>query len=72
MPSTVKYASFLVRLWRRCPPDASTPVGEWHGEVEYIQTGMKCEFNEMEELLKFLTQCTAYPSTWHSLDSSFD
>lgn len=54
MSTTIEYASLLIRLWRS---DGTNPLegsGEWHSEVEHIQTGERWEFVTLEELLDFL------------------
>ncbi len=66
--SVVEYASFFVRLCRRRSPGADTSPAEWHGEVEHVQTGMRWEFDNAEDLLAFLTQKVTHPSTWHTAE----
>ncbi len=65
MTYPVEYASFFVRLWRSHHAEEDTSMGEWHGEVEHVQTGMKWEFDNVDELLAFLARQFAHPSTWH-------
>ncbi len=65
MSSTVKYASFFVRLWWRRPPHEDAATAEWHGEVEHVQTGMKWQFDNIDDLLAFLSRQFTHPGTWH-------
>ncbi len=65
MSSTVKYASFFVRLWWRRPPHADAATAEWHGEVEHVQTGMKWQFDNIDDLLAFLSRQFTHLGTWH-------
>ena len=48
---TESYMSFLVRLWRDHPA-SDQPC--WQGEIEHIQTGTRCRFSSLEELLALL------------------
>ncbi len=52
MSTPVEYASFLIRLWREARA-AGMPAGEWHSEIEHIQSGRRWTFDTMEELLDF-------------------
>lgn len=67
MSTSVQYASFLIRLWREDSPGDTSP--EWRGEVEHIQSGQRCTFSTLDEMLGFLRQL-AEDST--SLRSSLD
>lgn len=58
MPTRPTYASFLVRLWREGDPERGIPAADWQGEVQHIQTGQRCSFATLEELLGFLRQAT--------------
>lgn len=48
---TLEYSSFLIRLWREVNAP-QVPAGEWHGEVEHIQSG-RCWTLEAVEALYF-------------------
>lgn len=50
----MRYASFLVRLWREEDPERSGRLGDWQGEVEHIQSGQRWAFAGLDELLGFL------------------
>lgn len=54
MVSTIRYASFLIRVWREEHADAAGTVGDWQSEVEHIQSGKRWAFESMDELLDFL------------------
>jgi hypothetical protein len=41
-----------MRFWRE--DYGGKPEKNWHGEVESIQTGQKWQFNNLEELFRFL------------------
>lgn len=56
MTTSIEYASFLIRLWRRVGGDPLGPSADWHSEVEYIQTGERWDFATLEELFDFLRQ----------------
>jgi hypothetical protein len=53
------YMSFLVRLWR--DHLGTDQLSAWHGEIELIQTGTRCSFCTLGELLAFMQQLTAAP-----------
>jgi hypothetical protein len=53
------YKSFLVRLWRDHPGDDRP--GDWHGEIEHVQTGARWSFSTLCELLAFLHQAVVVP-----------
>lgn len=46
------YNSYLVRFWRE--GDREKPEGEWHGEVESVQTGHKWQFHHLIEMMQFI------------------
>lgn len=54
MPTSIQYASFLIRLWREHDPRVPASPAEWQGEVEHIQSGQKWRFARIEEALEFL------------------
>jgi hypothetical protein len=53
------YTSFLVRAWRDQPGDERP--GDWHGEIECVQTGTRWSFSTRGELLAFLQQAMVAP-----------
>ena len=58
VPSSIEYASFLLRLWRETIADGGDVTGAWHIEVEHIQTGERQDFSTLDELVAFLRQKT--------------
>lgn len=54
MPTSIEYASFLIRIWRKGETQDSATHGEWLSDVEHIQTGERWGFNTLQELLDFL------------------
>jgi hypothetical protein len=56
MPSSIEYASFLIRLWRDQPPQADKLLPAWQAEVEHIQSGQHWSFVTFEDLISFLYQ----------------
>ena len=54
-----QYASFLVRLWRTAEPESDGSSGDWQGEVEHIQSGLRVTFASPVQLLQFLSQALA-------------
>lgn len=48
------YESFLVRIWRKQGTNAQE--GQWHGEIEQIQNGLRWAFHTLPDLLAFLQQ----------------
>ena len=72
MPTSIEYASFLIRVWREATPPPSPPelggtegrrveAPDWCGEVEHIQTGERWTFSTLDELLGFLRWQTENP-----------
>ena len=55
------YASFLIRRW--CDPHSQNEIGDWHAEVECIQTGMRWGFSAPADLFAFLERAIAAPQT---------
>lgn len=53
------YMSFLVRLWR--DHLGSDRPGCWQCELEHVQTGTRCRFSTLDELLAFLRQAAITP-----------
>lgn len=51
---TESYRSFVVRLWYE-------QDGEWHGEVEHIQSGNRLSFAALAHLLAFFQLAVAVP-----------
>jgi hypothetical protein len=49
------YSSFLLRLWQVPANDEHA----WRILLENVQTGEKCGFGNLEELLDYLSQVTA-------------
>ena len=47
---TVEHHSFLIRIWRETTKSLA-PFGEWHGEVQHIQSGCCWTFDAVESLL---------------------
>jgi len=47
---TVEHHSYLVRIWRDTTIGL-TPYGEWHGDVEHIQSGCCWVFASVESFL---------------------
>jgi hypothetical protein len=58
MTFSIKYASFMLRLWSRRNQELPQPSYEWQGEVEHIQSGQKWNFDNFEDLAAFLRQRT--------------
>jgi hypothetical protein len=58
---TVEYRSFLIRLWREVDVD-NAPAGEWHGEVEHIQSGQCWNLEAAEALLDLISMQAHGPS----------
>ena len=54
MTPSVKYTSFLLRLWHE--NESQGQAGDWQGEIENIQSGQKWKFEKASELLEFLRQ----------------
>lgn len=54
MPTSIQYASFLIRLWREGAIGVEDRTAGWHGEDEHIQTGERWEFDTLERMLDFL------------------
>lgn len=50
---TVEHHSFLVRIWRETTKSLA-PLGEWHGEVQHIQSGCRWTFDSIEEYLALI------------------
>lgn len=49
------YLSFILRIWReRDLERPDSPLGEWQGEVEHIQTGERRSFNSIDAVVDFL------------------
>lgn len=49
----VEHHSFLIRIWRDTNSNL-TQHGEWHGEVEHIQSGCQWTFDEVEQYLALI------------------
>jgi hypothetical protein len=58
VPSSIEYASFLIRLWRETIAGVGDMTGAWHIGVEHIQTGERQDFSTLDELVAFLHQKT--------------
>jgi hypothetical protein len=58
---TVEYRSFLIRLWREIDA-GQAPAGEWHGEVEHIQSGRRWNLEAVEALLELISMQAHGPS----------
>ena len=58
VPSSIEYASFLLRLWRETSADAGNVSRAWHVGVEHIQTGERWDFSRLDEFVAFLRQKT--------------
>lgn len=56
-----EYMSFLVRLWRD-HLGGDGPCG-WRCEAEHVQTGMRCRFSSLDQLLTFLRQAASAPES---------
>lgn len=54
MPSSIQYASFLIRLRRETGAEADHLTTDWHCEVEHIQSGLRWTFDTVAQLLDFL------------------
>ena len=61
MNPRVRYASFLVRLWRLSDRNGSEIPAGWLSEVESIQSGITWKFNTLEELEAFFRRQAAEP-----------
>ena len=61
MPTSIEYASFLIRVWREQNPERGEPTADWCGEVEHIQSGQRWTFSTLDELLGFLRRQTENP-----------
>jgi hypothetical protein len=55
------YMSFLVRLW--CDHVGRDGSGCWQCEIEHVQSGIRCRFSSLNELLAFLRQAAIGPHT---------
>lgn len=47
----VVYLSFLVRVWYTPTPEG----GVWMGEVEHIQSGRRWQFDNLHDMVNFLS-----------------
>lgn len=56
--NSVRYASFLVRLWREGNQEGTLPTATWHGEIEHIQSNQSWDFKALEELVNVLRRET--------------
>ncbi len=61
MSEYVQYTSFLVRMWRTVNPDHTACAGEWHSEIEHIQTRRGWTFSSLDELIAFLKDQAEFP-----------
>ena len=61
MTEPATYLSFLVRLWHETAAEDSGPGADWQGEIEHIQSGQRCEFGNLDELLGYLRRMTENP-----------
>jgi hypothetical protein len=61
MSPIIQYASFLIRMWHPSIRDTEGVPGEWHSEVEHIQSKRGWTFNTLDELLAFLQQQAEHP-----------
>jgi hypothetical protein len=52
----MRYASFIVRLWRLAGSLNSEMPVSWHSEVEHIQSGQTWKFSTFDQLIGFLKQ----------------
>ena len=53
--SSSTYLSFILRIWReRDLERPDSPVGQWQGEVEHIQTGERVSFSSIDAVIEFL------------------
>lgn len=55
-PTSIRYASLLIRLWRHESAEGAASAGEWQSEVEHIQTGQCWTFESLNNLLTFLRE----------------
>jgi hypothetical protein len=45
---------FIVRIWRELRDTPGAPP-EWRGRIEHLQSHRQAYFNELEEVLRFIT-----------------
>jgi len=50
---SIEYHSYLIRIWRETS-DSPAHHGDWHGEVEQIQSGCHWTFQSVETLLDLI------------------
>ena len=50
---SIEYHSYLIRIWRETS-SSSAHHGDWHGEVEQIQSGACWTFQSVETLLDLI------------------
>ena len=51
---SVRYASFMIRLWRDPAEASGEEVPPWVGEIESVQTGQIVTFKGLEALADLL------------------
>lgn len=51
---SLKYISFLLRVWREEKGEPEPSLADWHAELEHIQSGNCWKFEEVEDLISFL------------------
>ncbi len=54
MAVPIRYASFLIRIWREGATGEGSSTAGWHAEVEHIQSNQCWTFGTVEELLASL------------------
>ena len=64
---TIRYASYLVRLWRDNEPAAAHEPC-FYAEVEHIQTGQRRHFHTPADLYAFLQQQPSIGEQDESID----
>jgi hypothetical protein len=64
----IVYLSLLVRMWREANIEATATPGDWHSEVEHIQSGQQWKFETLNELVNFVYSLAHNPAMLPNLE----
>lgn len=62
MAARPAYASFLLRMWSDDLPDPPT-TGDWESEIRHLQSGHAWTFDNLDDLVDFLTRQAVDPDS---------
>ncbi len=58
----ITYLSLLVRMWHEEDSKAAATPGDWHSEVEHIQSGQQWKFETLNDLVNFVYSLAHNPA----------